>query len=98
MHSSFLNGDGKDYRAFQETCVPVHVHTHAHVRSCVRAYAVGIYSSEDARRPLRRNLTKERRANNRTVKIKIFVAKVAIAKYRTRDSVEHYAKKNGTNV
>lgn len=71
MHSSFLNGDGKDYRAFQKIHVPVHVQVQwcTRMHTCVsafnRAYAVGIYSSGEAPRPPRRNLTKERRAKNR---------------------------------
>lgn len=92
IHSSFLNGDGKDYRAFQGIRVPVHVQTHAHVRACIRAYAGGIYSSGDAPRSPRRNLTKERRAKNLAVKIKIFAA---IAKYRIRDNVEYHTSETG---
>lgn len=71
----------------------MHVHVHTHARAYVRAYAVGIYSSGEApRSPSRRNLTKERRAKNRTVKIEIFAA---IAEYTGHETVKHYANETG---
>jgi len=32
-HSSFFNGDGKDYHAFQELCVLMHVHARVRART-----------------------------------------------------------------
>lgn len=81
MHSSFLNGDGKDYRAFQRMRMPTCACTRAHVSSRAsraRTRQEFILAESRPETPQHRHLTKERLAKG-VVEIKIFTAKVAAA-------------------